>query len=302
MRNLALYRYIDTIARTGSIRKAAEILAITPSALNRRLLSLEEELGIAIFERLGRGVRLNTAGEILIRHFRLHLSNTQDIKSQLADLSGLRAGTVSIACSQAFLPFFLPDQFYKYQLNHPAVRFSIHVRDGEAAASALMDFTADLALVFEPLNNRDFQTIVTVPQRIHAVLSRTHPLADRSVLQLSDCLSYPLALPAAPYAVRTLLEGAAKKMSVQLEPSVEAESYVLLRNYTRLGEAITFELEIGLPPPDRATDLRSIPLTLDTREEGLVHLAHLRGRTPSVASAKFAQQLSQEFETNYTPL
>ena len=53
MRNLQIYRYVDTISRTGSIRKAADRLNITSSALNRRILSLEDELGFQIFERIG---------------------------------------------------------------------------------------------------------------------------------------------------------------------------------------------------------------------------------------------------------
>ena len=59
MRNLQIYRYVDTISRTGAIRKAADRLNITSSALNRRILSLEDELGFQIFERIGNGVRLH---------------------------------------------------------------------------------------------------------------------------------------------------------------------------------------------------------------------------------------------------
>ena len=66
MRHLRLLSYINEVARTGSIRRAAEQLNLTPSALNRRIQDVEAELGTAIFERLPRGVRLNAAGELLI--------------------------------------------------------------------------------------------------------------------------------------------------------------------------------------------------------------------------------------------
>ena len=101
MQNLRVYRYIDKISRTGSIRQAAEQLAITPSALNRRVIALEHELGVEIFERLGRGVRLSPAGELLVDAMRKHLAEAEALKSRIADLSGLRRGHVSIACSQA---------------------------------------------------------------------------------------------------------------------------------------------------------------------------------------------------------
>ena len=101
MKNLQINRYVDAIARTGSIRKASEQLSITPSALNRRILALEEELDIEIFERHSKGMRLNNAGELLIELFRNQLADVAHLQSQLAELSDMRVGNVSIVCSQA---------------------------------------------------------------------------------------------------------------------------------------------------------------------------------------------------------
>ena len=106
MKNLQIYKYVDAIARTGSIRKAATEFSITPSALNRRLLALEDELKVKIFERIGNGMRLNQAGEIIVTLFRSQLSEINNLKSQLADFSGLKRGQISIICSQALLPYF----------------------------------------------------------------------------------------------------------------------------------------------------------------------------------------------------
>ena len=106
MKHLLPLTYIDAVTKAGSIRKAAETLAITSTALNRRILAMEEELGVPIFERLPRGVRLTTAGEILIHHIREQLTDMERVKSQIADLTGERRGHVSIACSQALLSFF----------------------------------------------------------------------------------------------------------------------------------------------------------------------------------------------------
>ena len=103
MKHLLPLTYIDAVTKAGSIRKAAETLAITSTALNRRILAMEEELGVPIFERLPRGVRLTTAGEILIHHIREQLTDMERVKSQIADLTGERRGHVSIACSQALL-------------------------------------------------------------------------------------------------------------------------------------------------------------------------------------------------------
>ena len=145
------FRYIDAIVRAGSIRKAADSLSITSTALNRRVLTMEQELGAPIFERLPRGVRLSAAGEILIHHARAQLADMERVKSQISDLSGVRRGHVSIACSQAVLPVFLPEQI---ALPRPQIArrpdqlllYAAHPRDGggEDGEDGVEDHHADL--------------------------------------------------------------------------------------------------------------------------------------------------------------
>jgi DNA-binding transcriptional LysR family regulator len=293
MRNLLICRYVDTIARTGSIRQAAEQLAITPSALNRRILALEDELGVQLFERLGRGVRLSTAGEIVVDVFRKQLADIATVRSRLADLSGLRRGHVTVASSQALLPFFLPEQIRRYQSDFPLVTFSVLNKDGAVAGDALRNYAADLAIVFEPLSQSDCQTLFSAPQPIHAVMSRDHPLADKETLHLSDCLGFPLALPTRAYALRQILQAYADRLSVTLEPSVEAESYILLRNFVAEGTAISFELRIGVPPDKMGGQLVSRPLKTTRSPVGSLQIVQLKERTLSVAAARFAQQVTE---------
>ena len=141
MRHLKDFEFIEGVVRAGSIRKASEDMNITASALNRRINKFEEEFGYEIFERLPRGVRLNPAGEMLMQHIRTQSSDFARLKSQVADLSGVRRGHVSIACSQALLPYFLPREIARYRSEHPGVTFSVNARDRVAA-----DDVADLAL------------------------------------------------------------------------------------------------------------------------------------------------------------
>ena len=108
MRHMRDFEFLEGVVRAGSIRKAAEDMNITASALNRRINRFEDEFGFEIFERLPRGVRLNPAGELLLHHIRIQRSDFARLKSQVSDLSGVRRGHVSIACSQALLPYFLP--------------------------------------------------------------------------------------------------------------------------------------------------------------------------------------------------
>ncbi len=295
MQNLRIYKYVDKIAKTGSIRQAAEQLYITPSALNRRLLALEQELGVKVFERLGRGVRLSTAGELFIDHIRKHLSETETLKSQIEDLSGLRRGHVTIACTQAALPFFVPNEIQKYQKKFPQVNFSVLNKDGTEAAIALLNHTADIALVFDQLRQSDFQTASAIPQSVHAIMAKSHYLASKSQVSISECLNYPLALPTQKYGLRKTLENIFDKLLTRITPTIEADSYVFLQNYISNSNAIGFELEIGMPQKN-SNGLISRPVKLPKDTSVLIYINHLRSRNLPIAASKFALQLADTLQ------
>ena len=292
MRHLQTLRLIEAVARAGSIRKAAEDMAITSSALNRRITGFEEEFGYPIFERLPRGVRLNPAGELLVQHIRAQISDLARVQSQVADLSGARRGHVSIACSQALLPYFLPEQIAAYRRAHPGVSFSVRVRDRVAAEHDLSEFRSDLALVFEPVYLADFEVLFAMRQPVFAVFAEDHPLAAKEgELRLRDCLAWPQAMPTHPYGVRHLLEMAVRGRSLSIDPTVESESFEFLRHYVRHEQAVAFQIPIGLKSltgggvTAREVSVRDVPA-------GHLLLGQMRGRSLPVASARFANQLA----------
>ena len=299
MKHLLPLTYIDAVSKAGSIRKAAETLAITSTALNRRILAMEEELGVPIFERLARGVRLTTAGEILIHHIREQLTDMERVKSQIADLTGERRGHVSIACSQALLSFFLPEQIAIYRKEHPAVTFSVLLRDRAAAEQALTDFSADLLLVFEPIRLFEFQTLLNIRQPLHAVMASDHPLAKKETLRLRECLQFPLALPTEEFGVRQLLEAAVRRTSLSLDPVVISDSFEFLRSHAIAENVLAFQIPIGLPGNDDHSRIVSRPVDSRDVPPGLLYFGQLRGRTMPVAAARFANQMMEHFQSRY---
>lgn len=292
MRYLRTLRYIDAVARAGSIRKAAEHLALTASSLNRRIQDFEEELGTPVFERLPRGVRLNAAGELLIRHARAQMADLERVRSQIADLSGVRRGRVSIACSQAVAHHLLPEAISTYRTEFPYVIFEVWVRDHVGAQQALVDFTADMVLVFEPAVQVEKQTHFVLEQPLHAIMDADHPLAAKEVVRLRECLRYPLVMPDRGLGARKIIDEALGRRSLTLEPVIESNSFEFLREYVRREQAITFQIAIGA-----ATEGHSglVSRLVDPRDAppGKLVLGYLRGRTLPVAAAKFADQLAK---------
>lgn len=295
MRYLETLRLIEAVSRAGSIRKAAEDSNITASALNRRIARFEEEFGAPIFERLTRGVRLNPAGELVLQHYRSQLSDLQRVQSQVADLSGIRRGHVTIACSQALLPYFLPDQIARYRRDHPQVTFAVNVRDRVQAEQDLASFASDLALVFEPVHLVDFEVIHAIPQPVHAMIAALHPLAAKPMLRLRDCLDRPHIAPSAQYGVRHLLDHAAKRTGRRVAPVLETESFELIRHYVLHEGVFGFQIPIGLH--HRADD-RLAYRQIDPQDIAVGHLllGQMKGRVLPVATARFASQIVAALE------
>ena len=299
MRHLKDFEFIEGVVRAGSIRKASEDMNITASALNRRINKFEEEFGYEIFERLPRGVRLNPAGEMLMQHIRTQNSDFARLKSQVADLSGVRRGHVSIACSQALLPYFLPREIARYRSEHPGVTFSVNARDRVAAERELAEFASDLVLVFEPLTMVDFEVIHASTQPIHVVMRADHPLAQDDRVRLGDALQFPHVAPSDKYAVRVLMDHAVRRLSsAKINPLIESDSYDFMRHYGTNEDLISFQFPIGLSLTPE-TGLVSRPLSERDVAPGNLFLGQLRGRTLPVASARFVRELVRKLNVLY---
>lgn len=288
------------IARVGSIRKAADELAITSTALNRRVLSIEDELGVPIFDRTPGGVRLSAAGEIFIHHVRNQLSDLQRVRSQIADLTGERRGHVSIVCGQSLMNSFLPEMISKYRAEHPAVTFEVRVCNRHEVESELVNYAADIAIIFEPQLVGDFYCVIEVPQTIQLLFGADHPLKGKERVRLSECAHYPMALPTRANGIRHLIERAAIRHSVPLPTKIESDSQTLLLRSLREHDTITFQLPIGLDPLNDEDGISHCELDSRDVPEGRLMVGHLKGRNLPVASARFLEQMAGELDARFT--
>jgi DNA-binding transcriptional LysR family regulator len=288
--HLRFLNYVNEIVRAGSIRQAAERLHVAPSAVNRRLQDLEEELGTPIFERLPHGMRLTAAGELFIHYVRNRAAELEQVRSKIEELKGLRRGTVRLTVSQALAPAFLPRAIAAFRKRYPLVEFQVLVADHVQALAALRAFETDLALVVNMTPAPDLEFVAQLEQKLLAVMHRSHPLAQkRTGLRLRDCARYPLALPNADTGGRQMLERFLARSSVKLHPMVESNSFEFLRNCLYHEQIISFQMAIGAVTDGgrlvwREIEDRGFP-------KGQLELARLAGRQLPVVAHAFAEHL-----------
>lgn len=293
---MRIWRYIDEVVRAGSVRQAAERMNVTPSALLRRIQDVEHDLNAAIFERHATGVKLTAAGEVLIRWIRSQNADLRRVYSQIEELSGLKRGEVSIACSQAVARSFLLDQILAFNADHPDVKFKISVTDHQSAVHSLTTYESDLVLVFRPARSAELQTILSVGQGLCAIMAADHPLADRETVRIRECSAFDMALPEGNFGGREILEDWLATSSSKINLALEANSFDMLTDFVARTQAITFQIDIGTLLWQNDPRLAVRPVSDLDGAYGPLVLGQFKGRALPLAPAKFAEQLSRELD------
>jgi DNA-binding transcriptional LysR family regulator len=288
-----IFAYLDAVAQHGSIRKAADALHVASSALNKRILDLEAELGSPLFERLPRGVRATAAGELLLAYVRRSLKELRLVEAHIDGLRGLVHGRVRIAVAESVTGRMLPDAIAQYHDKHPGVGFSVSVGGPRELASALGRDKVELILTHEA-PDESCEVLAEVPQPLCALVAPEHPLAGRSTLRLRECLGFPLAMPDETLAARALIDRALRRTSIRLEPTLVSNSIETTKMFARTAGGICFSFKIGKKP--EVSGMVTIPLGDPELSEARLRLASRRGRVLPVAAASFAEELTALFD------
>ena len=255
-----LLKYLDEVARLGSIRKAASRLNVASSAINRQILALENELGALIFERMPRRLRLTATGEVLIAHVRETLKSHQRVETHIEALKGLTRGEATIATMNGLAAGPLPRFLNSILETHPRVRLRLKVLPFDQISNAVLTGEADLALSYNPPPSPGLRVVATHELSLGAVVSPKHPLTMRRQLRLADCAEFPLAIADASMTIRPAVELAFTRANLPLHATIETNSIEFMKKIARNGHAITFLNPVDVDDEVRAGEIRHLVL------------------------------------------
>lgn len=148
-------RLIKSIADRGSITAAASALGFSQPAVSQQIKRLEQKLGVAVIERVGRGVRLTDAGRVLARHAPAVTTALDAAAGELAELRGLRAGRVRLVGFPSASPTVVPTLLADLAQQHPGMTITYVEAEPPEAVQAVREDRADIALTFSYPGDRD---------------------------------------------------------------------------------------------------------------------------------------------------
>ena len=229
-----------------SFSKAAESLGYSQAAVTVQIRNLETELGIRLFDRLGRKIRLTAAGQIFYDHavnVLNELNAARESVSPERELHGfLRIGTIDSLCSALFA-----ELLHSYYLRYPDVSVSITTDSPASLLELLANGELDLVyLMDERLNDRHFTTVLEEEEPVVFMTTCSNPLADGEAHTIDDVCRYPIFLTERDASYRKVLEKKITSHMHTLHPVMESNNTDLLISLVLLNGGVTFLPEFFL--------------------------------------------------------
>ncbi len=226
-----------SVASTGSFSQAAQALFLTQPAVSKRVAALETELGMRLFDRIGRQVTLTEAGQVLLPRARQVMIELDDSKRAVANLSGTVTGNLALGTSHHIALHRLPPVLRTFARRYPAVALDLRFMDSEQVSNAVQNGQLELGVITLPLVADPSLIVIPVwDDPMSIVVNKAHGLAAKPNIEAKDLAQYPAILtPKGTYTRDQLNEGFAGQ---GLSPAVRLESHYL--------ETIKMMVQVGL--------------------------------------------------------
>jgi LysR family nitrogen assimilation transcriptional regulator len=285
------------VAETGSVSAAARQLHITQPALSRRIKLLEEELGEALFERTGRGVRVTEAGALLEAQARPLLRQLDRLAERIVSRRTAIAGTVRCAVPPSFGPHFPADLVQNCQRLYPDVNLQVQVALSGGVHDGLADGSLDLGVLYQPVRDKRLEAIELVRERLWLVGPRGAKLSEDEPVLFRDALALPMVLPARKHGLRALVEGYAAREGRRLEVQAQVDGLSVLVELVRRGVGYSLLPRRTVSSELRARKVSIAPIRRPTlRRVTALTWSRERPRSPAiVAVAEEIRELGRAY-------
>jgi LysR family nitrogen assimilation transcriptional regulator len=230
------------VARAGSVSRAADELRLAQPALSRQVKKLEHELGVPLFARHGRGVRLTAAGALLLERAEAITRLVRETGEEVSERRSPAAGRLTLGVPPAAGRILIPSFVERFQKAWPQT--TLHMREGVTSSLQewLLEKRIDIAILHNPPNLDALSITPVVTERMWVVGPPPHKLKGKehaASFRIRDLDTLPLILPNMAHNNRRLVEQAALEHGIRLRSTIEADSVAFAKVLVEQGLGYT---------------------------------------------------------------
>lgn len=286
--NLHLLRIFAVVAEHGNLSRAAEAMYISQPAVTKGVQELEKQVGVPLFERGARGVRLTEAGRGLQEHARAIFAAESAAEDELRANRGLSGGTLRIGASLTIANYFLPPLLAQFHALYPKLGLELSSYNTESIVRLLLDYKLDIALVEGPVSHERIQKRKWREDELIVVAAGNHPLAGRKRLKAADLNEAVWVVREPGSGTREVIEAALAERQLHWRHTLEINSTAAIKQTVASGLGLAMVSMVAAADQIAVGKLRVLPVT-DLKVTRPLMLLSLKNRPPSVAARTFEQ-------------
>jgi LysR family transcriptional regulator, hydrogen peroxide-inducible genes activator len=268
-------RYVCAIADTGNFSRAAERCRIAQPSLSQQVQKLEDDLGVKLFDRLGRSIRLTEAGRAFIPRARAILEQLDAARSSAADKNADLRGNVTVGVIPTVAPYLMPAYTASFAKKFPDAKLRIIEETTSVLVEGLRDLSIDVAILALPLRHKDLELFPIRTEPLFAVLRKNHPRARAKSLALKDLRGESFVMLRDGHCFRDLSLDTCTRARVTPNIAFESGQFSSLLGMVATGIGVSLIPEMAI---DRNVNCRYVRLS-DAQATRTIVAAVVRGRS-----------------------
>lgn len=279
-------RYFMQVLECGSVRGAAAVLGMDASAVSRAVSLLEEECGMQLFERRGRGIAPTEAGELLAVYLRRQQSERHNLLARMDSIRKIESGHVDLMAGEGYVNWLMQDCLCDFMHAHPGIRISLDIGSTDQIVQHILEERTHIGILFRPPKDDRLRSHHSYSHPIQTWVLRSHPLAQLGrPLRLADLLPYPGAAQHRGFGIRQHIEAAEVSEGVRLNVSFTAASFDAVSHFVSAGLGYALAARLTMTP-ENAAKVVALPMKNTLLHRGRTHVASRQGRTLPPAAAE----------------
>jgi len=256
LRQLITFR---TVASTLNFSRAAEVLNYVPSNVTMQIKALEDELGVRLFDRLGKQLVLTTAGKRFLTQIEGVLNKLEEARSVVHDNENL-SGTLTISANEVICAYRLPVVFRLFRSRYPGVRLIFRSVPNQELKQTLFEGTADVVFMLdEPIRSSGLTVEPLVEETFRLFAAPDHPLAQRTELELEDFHREVFLTNEKGCPYRTMFDRSFEKEGIDSITYLEFQSAEAIKQCAISGIGIAFLPEVVAQAEVERGELVALP-------------------------------------------